>query len=182
VNLQADIKKGLIDQFRFKKVSGDWLQEGQCPDCGKFEAFCAADEPKIVRCGRQDRCGWEDSVRNLLPDLFEDWSKRHPITEQDPTPPPTPICNTNAASICAICAGPTRRNSTAIRTPARPARPSASPSATPIGNASSIGPVALAKRRISAQAAPTRATVGYRPHHHGAAGQGKGDRLRGRHL
>jgi hypothetical protein len=84
VNLQADIKKGLIDQFRFKKVSGDWLQEGQCPDCGKFEAFCAADEPKIVRCGRQDRCGWEDSVRNLLPDLFEDWSKRHPITEQDP--------------------------------------------------------------------------------------------------
>lgn len=84
MNLQDEIKKGLIAQFRFKKIGGDWLQEGQCPDCGKFEAFCAADEPKIVRCGRQDRCGWEDSVRNLLPDLFEDWSKRYPTTEVDP--------------------------------------------------------------------------------------------------
>lgn len=84
MNLQDEIKKGLKDLFRFKKTSGEWWQEGLCPDCGKHEAFCAADEPKIVRCGRQDRCGWEDSVRRLLPDLFEDWSKRYPTTEADP--------------------------------------------------------------------------------------------------
>ncbi|WP_337846885.1 toprim domain-containing protein [Sphingomonas sp.] len=78
------ILSGLKQQFRFRKVKGAWLQEGQCPSCQKWEAFCAADDPKIVRCGRQENCGWEDSVRNLLPDLFEDWSKRFIVTEERP--------------------------------------------------------------------------------------------------
>lgn len=84
MNLEAEIIKGLTDKFRFKRTGGAWLQEGLCPDCGKWEAFCAAKDPKIVRCGRQDRCGWEDSVRSLLPDLFEDWSKRFPTTNTNP--------------------------------------------------------------------------------------------------
>lgn len=84
MNLQDDIIKGLRAQFQFKKVGGEWMQAGICPQCGKKEAFTAAVDPKVVRCGRADRCGWEDSVRNLLPDLFEDWSKRHPQTEENP--------------------------------------------------------------------------------------------------
>lgn len=78
------IISGLKDQFRFRKDKGAWLQEGQCPGCQRWEAYCAAVEPKIVRCGRQENCGWEDTVRNLLPDLFEDWSKRFRITEERP--------------------------------------------------------------------------------------------------
>lgn len=85
MNLDAAILKGLQDQFKFRKTKGSWLQEGTCPQCGKREAFCAAKEPKVVRCGRSDNCGWSDSVRNLLPDLFEDWSKRFPETEESPT-------------------------------------------------------------------------------------------------
>jgi Toprim-like len=84
VNLQDEILKGLTAKFKFRKTKGDWLQEGTCPNCGKREAYCAATEPKIVRCGRADRCGWEDSVRNLLPDLFEDWSKLHRPTPAEP--------------------------------------------------------------------------------------------------
>lgn len=76
--------KGLQARFQFRKTKGDWLQEGTCPQCGKREAYCAAKEPKIVRCGRAERCGWEDTVRNLLPDLFEDWSKRQPPTAENP--------------------------------------------------------------------------------------------------
>ena len=76
--------KALQAQFQFRKTRGEWLQEGTCPQCGKREAYCAAKEPKIVQCGRQDRCGWDDTVRNLLPDLFEDWSKRVPPTKEDP--------------------------------------------------------------------------------------------------
>ena len=72
MNLQDEILKGLQAKFQFRKTKGDWLQEGTCPQCGKREAYCAAKEPKIVRCGRADRCGWEDSVRSVLPDLFED--------------------------------------------------------------------------------------------------------------
>lgn len=84
MNIEADILKGLNERFRFRKTGGEWLQEGLCPDCKKWELYCAAKNPKIVRCGRAERCGWEDSVRNLLPDLFEDWSKRFPVTEANP--------------------------------------------------------------------------------------------------
>ena len=84
MNLADDIIKGLKREFGFKKVGGSWLQQGKCPQCGKNEAFTAAVDPKMVKCGRFDRCGWEDSVRNLLPELFEDWSKRFPATETNP--------------------------------------------------------------------------------------------------
>ena len=84
MNLSEDIIKGLKAKFNFRKTRGDWMQEGTCPQCGKKELYCAAKEPKMVKCGRVDRCGFEDSVRNLLPDLFEDWSKRAPATEEDP--------------------------------------------------------------------------------------------------
>lgn len=85
MNLEAEILKGLQQRFQFRKTRGDWLQEGTCPQCNKREAFCAAKDPKVVRCGRSERCGWEDSVRNLLPDLFEDWSRRFPQSEENPT-------------------------------------------------------------------------------------------------
>lgn len=84
MNLQDEIMKGLQAKFQFRKTKGDWLQEGTCPSCGKREAYCSAKEPKIVRCGRAERCGWEDSVRSLLPDLFEDWSKFHKPTPENP--------------------------------------------------------------------------------------------------
>ncbi|MGE4324128.1 MAG: bifunctional DNA primase/helicase [Sphingobium sp.] len=60
------------------------MQEGQCPDCKQWELYCSASNPKIVRCSREERCGYEDSVRNLLPDLFEDWSRRFPTTDVNP--------------------------------------------------------------------------------------------------
>lgn len=85
VSLEADIIKGLQEQFKFRKTKGAWLQEGTCPQCQKREAYCAAKDPKVVKCSRADNCGWSDSVRNLLPDLFEDWSKRFPETPESPT-------------------------------------------------------------------------------------------------
>jgi len=85
VSLEADIIKGLQEQFKFRKTKGAWLQEGTCPQCQKREAYCAAKDPKVVKCSRADNCGWSDSVRNLLPDLFEDWSKRFAPTPENPT-------------------------------------------------------------------------------------------------
>lgn len=85
MNLADEILKGLQAQFKFRKTRGQWLQEGICPDCKKLEAYCAAKDPKVVKCSRADNCGWSDSVRNLLPDLFEDWSKRFAPTPESPT-------------------------------------------------------------------------------------------------
>lgn len=84
MNLSDQIIADLKQMFRFKSAKGAWLQQGQCPQCDKWEAYCAAEDPKIVKCGRQEKCGWEDSVRNLLPELFEDWTRRAPPTEINP--------------------------------------------------------------------------------------------------
>ncbi len=86
--MNADLPSNIVDELKrlygFKKTRGKWLQEGKCPDCGQFELFTAADSPKMVRCGRSNNCGFEISVRDALPDLFEDWSKRFKESEKDP--------------------------------------------------------------------------------------------------
>lgn len=84
MSFNDDIISGLKQRFAFKKTRGAWLQEGICLRCGKAEAYCAADNPRMVKCSRADKCGWEESVRDLLPDLFQDWSKRAPASEADP--------------------------------------------------------------------------------------------------
>jgi len=78
------VLSGLKARFQFKSERGQWLQGGKCPQCGEKEAYCAADTPRVVKCGRIEKCGWEDSVRNILPELFEDWSKRAPASEEAP--------------------------------------------------------------------------------------------------
>lgn len=84
MSLQDDIITGLKTRFKFKSTSGSWMQGGLCPNCNEKELFCSAKEPKIVRCGRQEKCGWEESVRSLFSELFEDFSKRHPPTDENP--------------------------------------------------------------------------------------------------
>jgi hypothetical protein len=85
MNISDQIIDGLKKKFRFKSTKGEWMQQGQCPQCDKWELYAAAKDPRIVKCGRVERCGWEDTVRNLLPDIFEDWSKRAPANEENPT-------------------------------------------------------------------------------------------------
>jgi hypothetical protein len=84
MTFEERILEGLKAQFNFKSDKGAWLQQGKCPDCGRREAYCSAKSPKVVKCSRADRCGWQASVKSILPDLFEDWSKSHPVTEANP--------------------------------------------------------------------------------------------------
>lgn len=78
-----DVKKRLMADFSFK-VCGSWLREGKCPQCGRKELFTHAEEPHVIRCGRENRCGWEIHVKSLYPDIFENWSTRYRATETDP--------------------------------------------------------------------------------------------------
>ena len=80
----SQIVAALKTQYEFRKVRGKWLQEGKCPSCNERELFTAADEPKVLKCGRMNNCGYELSVRDALPDLFENWSNRFEKTERDP--------------------------------------------------------------------------------------------------
>ncbi|WP_419787335.1 toprim domain-containing protein [Pseudodesulfovibrio sp.] len=69
--------------FGFER-KGDYLRKGRCPSCGKRELFVSTDKPWNVKCSRENNCGWESTTRELLPELFEEFSERYAATEQEP--------------------------------------------------------------------------------------------------
>lgn len=82
-DLLKEVLTRLKRDYAFKE-KGQWLQEGRCEHCGKKEAFVRADNPWVVKCGRQNRCGRDSHVKDLYADLFENWSNRHKATPEDP--------------------------------------------------------------------------------------------------
>ena len=76
-SLHSDITLRLAE-FNFKR-KGKWLREGTCPGCGKKELYTHADSPWLLKCGRLNNCGFEAHVKELYPDLFDNWSSRYPV-------------------------------------------------------------------------------------------------------
>lgn len=83
-DLLADVTQRLVNDYELKLRGGEWLRGGRCPACGKKELYTHAKTPWLVKCGRENKCASEWHVKDLYPDLFEDWSKRAPATQQDP--------------------------------------------------------------------------------------------------
>lgn len=81
--LHRDITARLIRDFGFKPEAG-YLRKGECPACGKREMYTHAEKPWVLRCGRLDKCGHEEHVKEVYADLFESWSERHPTTPANP--------------------------------------------------------------------------------------------------
>lgn len=73
----------LKSEYQFK-VSGEWLREGKCPDCSKKSLFTHSRTPRVVKCGRLNKCGLEIHVKDLFPDLFRDWSATYKQTDINP--------------------------------------------------------------------------------------------------
>ncbi len=72
-----------LAEFQFKERGG-WLRQGRCPSCSRKELYTKADGPWVVRCGRLNNCGYEIHIKELYPDLFEQWSTRYPVTAENP--------------------------------------------------------------------------------------------------
>lgn len=79
----ADVLSHLRRDFDFKQ-HGDWLRRGKCPSCGSKEVFTHAGGPWVLKCGRENKCGWSASTRELYPDAFGRFNERFPATTQDP--------------------------------------------------------------------------------------------------
>ncbi len=81
----AEVQQALINdtQFKFKRA-GNNLRQGICPNCGERECFVSLEKPYRVNCGRLNNCQWSETTRNLYPEIFENLSKRHPATPEDP--------------------------------------------------------------------------------------------------
>jgi len=82
-DLLKDVLSRLKSDYGFKD-KGAWLQGGKCESCGKKEVYARADSPWVLRCGRLNRCGAEVHVKDLYPEIFDNWSKRHVQTKENP--------------------------------------------------------------------------------------------------
>lgn len=82
IRLKDDIRERLADEFQFK-ARGEFYR-GKCPSCGEKEAWTKVDEPYVVFCSRENKCGERNTARELFPDLFENFSERFPSSPEDP--------------------------------------------------------------------------------------------------
>ncbi|RDE04669.1 toprim domain-containing protein [Sphingomonas aracearum] len=82
-DILRDVLSRLKSDFGFKE-KGRFLQEGKCPACDKRELFTWSDKPFVLRCGRENNCGETIQVKPLYPEIFDDWSKRHKRTPENP--------------------------------------------------------------------------------------------------
>lgn len=82
-NINVLIDEKINQLFSFKRV-GDWYRQGICPNCGKKELYTHAVNPRVVKCARLNKCGYEEHVKEICEDLFKDWSKDFPRTKENP--------------------------------------------------------------------------------------------------
>lgn len=83
--LRGEVLRRLETQYGLQPISGTpYLRKGTCPACGKKELYSRSDSPWFIKCGRESKCGEQWHIKELFDDLFEDWSKRAPVTEQNP--------------------------------------------------------------------------------------------------
>ncbi|HEH8398202.1 toprim domain-containing protein [Pseudomonas aeruginosa] len=82
--LKADVLRRLQDQYGLTPIKGTkYMRKGECPTCGKKELYTLADSPWFIRCGR-GKCGDTWHIKEIYPELFDDWSKRAPATDKEP--------------------------------------------------------------------------------------------------
>lgn len=83
-DLLREVTARLKRDYSFKE-QGTYLRDGKCPECNdKRSLYTSAEKPWVIRCGKLNKCGWEERTKQLYPDIFDDWSKRHKATERDP--------------------------------------------------------------------------------------------------
>lgn len=83
MQLQDRIVDYLITNMKFKQQK-DWLRQGICPKCAEKELYVHAHNPRVVKCGREIKCGYEEHVKEICQDLFKDWSKDYQKTKDNP--------------------------------------------------------------------------------------------------
>lgn len=84
--LRADVLQRLEADFGLQHMTGtQYMRKGTCPQCNQRRLFSRHDEPWFIRCGREQKCRYMEPVKELYSDLFDDWSKRAPANDEQPT-------------------------------------------------------------------------------------------------
>lgn len=85
IKRDEEIVEALINDqnFNFKQGS-KVLNKGRCPECNRKSLWVKINKPGRVYCDHQTTCGYTETTRNVYPELFENYSNRHPATNDDP--------------------------------------------------------------------------------------------------
>ncbi len=65
-------------------INGKNIQKIACPKCNKREAFSFVDSPFTIHCPRDNKCGEKTHIKDLVPELFNNWPELYPPTQADP--------------------------------------------------------------------------------------------------
>lgn len=85
-DLRHDVLKRLEHDYGLKHRAGtDYMRGGTCPNCNQKTLYTRFSEPWTVICGRPEKCRHLMPVKEIYNDLFDDWSKRAPATNGEPT-------------------------------------------------------------------------------------------------
>ncbi|GAA4649060.1 toprim domain-containing protein [Kistimonas scapharcae] len=82
-NRDALIVEQLLNDFSFKQKGG-MLRDGYCPSCNKKSLWIHQEKPRLIRCNRENNCGYTEAVTDRYPELFKNYSERCPATPEDP--------------------------------------------------------------------------------------------------
>ncbi len=83
--LREDVLQRLEADFGLQHMAGtQYMRKGTCPQCNQRRLFSRYDQPWFIRCGREQKCQYMEPVKELYSDLFDDWSKRAPTTDDQP--------------------------------------------------------------------------------------------------
>lgn len=60
------------------------MRGGICPECNRKSVWIDAASPWVLRCDHEGTCGYNETIKERYPELFENWGKRYPSTDDDP--------------------------------------------------------------------------------------------------
>ena len=83
-DIRQEVQDALLSDplFQFKR-KGDFFRHGVCPLC-KDKSVWAHVNSFTLQCDHINNCQYEEHVRDIYPDIFDNFSKRAPATDADP--------------------------------------------------------------------------------------------------
>ncbi|WP_429503678.1 toprim domain-containing protein [Pseudomonas sp. 2835] len=85
--LRSEVLNRLERDYGLKHMTGtNYMRKGKCPAhrCQKNTLYTFHDSPWMLICGRPEKCGHRVHIKDIYDDLFNDWSKTAPATQEDP--------------------------------------------------------------------------------------------------
>jgi hypothetical protein len=83
-NVKEEAIKRLLRDNPKAKRTGNTINFITCPICGRPEAYINFDKGFCILCHRLNNCGAKVNIKEIYPELYQDFNKRFPVTPKNP--------------------------------------------------------------------------------------------------